>query len=286
MTYEELVSEVENYGCGDVIDTKKALLFNANRALSDLYFHIPVIKCLKFYSRGYKPIIYHREIVYDGSSPITIYTTGKSYTMHVMGRGNYTVKDGSMINAYQFDTGRETKIIRGFISDGGYIRFWGGFSFTIYNLAIYNDIFSPEVEDIPDGTGKIVYDMRRICPDFLSFSTLPTDADGKVIKGCRIFDGRIEVDSDYIGEVNVNYRRIPKKILGIEKEDIDDPDEIIDVSEEHIPMFMYLIWYHYWCGTDDTRMKHYKDKFTDLLSIYNNNLMTNDRSYVDVNGWA
>ena len=284
MIYDELMQEVEGYGCGDVIETKSLMVYHANTALIDLYHYIPATKTLKFYSRGYKPVIYHREIIYDGSAPITIYTTGKSYTMHVMGKGNYTIMDGGILKAFQFDTGKETQIIRGFLSEGGYIRFWGGFSFSIYNLAIYNDLLSTELDDIPDGTGKVIYDMRKICTDFLAFTSMPTDADGKVIESCKMFDGRIEIDSDYIGEVNVKYRRRPTKIMGIEKDEYDE--EVIDVQDEHIPMLIYLIWYHYWSNIDSARANQYKEKFDNLLSLYNENRMTYDRSYIDVNGWA
>ena len=285
MLYEEFVKEVERYGCGDIIDTKEMLLICANQAMYDLYNYIPSVKTLKLYARGYKPIVYYREIAYDGSSPLVIPTSGKAYSMRVMGRGNYTISDGTMVNVYSFDTGRETRLIQGFISDGGYIKFWGGFSFTVFNFAIYDDLLSPEIEDIPDGSEKTIYDMRRLCSDFLAFSSVPTDAEGKAIENCRICDGKLETDSDYIGEINIKYRRLPARIMGIEKTEEND-GETIDISDELLPLLIYLIWYNHWLGSDEGRAKHYKTKFDNLLSLYNDNIMTYDKRYIDVNGWA
>ena len=284
MNFDELVEEVERYGCSQTIEPKQTLIYAANRALSDLHYYLPITKSLRFYARGFKPIIHYKEILYNGANPIFINTRGKCYTMQLMGKGHYTIMDGDTAKVFQFDTGNETQRICGFITHGGYIKFWGGFSYTVYNFAIYDDVLSPMPEDIPDGSGRIIYDMRKICPDFLSFISPPTDADGNVIENCRYFDGKIELDSDFSGELNIKYRRLPTKIVGIEK--VGDEEEVIDVCREYIPMLIYLIWYHYLSNSDDDRAKLYKSRFDNLLALYKENNNTYDKTYIDVNGWA
>ena len=284
MIYDELVLEVEKLGYGDTIESESTLIDTLNIALKELYFYIPVINTAKIYARGYKPVGFYKEILYNGNAPVTINTDGKCFTMRVMGKGNYTIDNGTTVQAYQFDTGKESKIISGFISHGGYIRFWGGFSFTVYNLAIYDDLISNEVEDIPDGSGKVVYDVRKICSDFLAFASSPTDINGNAIENCLLRDGKIKIDSDFSVEITVTYRRTPKRIIGIKA--TDEKREFIDINEEYVPLLVNLTWYHYLYNTNYTKAMFYKEKFDNLLALLNENLKVYDTVYVDVNGWA
>lgn len=283
MIYDELVENIKAYANGELIG-KETLLYHVNRALYDLYLYLPVTKSMRLYARGFKPTTYYKEIVYKGNSPVTINLNGKAFTMHVLGMGNYTIKDGESLNAHQFDTNSEAQIIRGFINSGGYIRFWGGCSFTVYNFAIYDDIASFNIEDIPDGSGITVFDMRKLCNNFLSFTSLPTDGYGQTIENCRLIDGRIELDSDYTGEINITYRRTPTEIIGIEK--TEDYEEVIDINAEYIPLLINLFWYHYWYDSNETEAGLYKAKFDKLLSLHKEDRKVYDRKYVDVNGWA
>lgn len=276
---------VAEYGDGDEAQDKARLIYTSNRALNDVYYHLPVTRNVQFYARPYKPITYHKEIHYNGKGPLTFYTQGKSYSMKVMGKGNYSILDGGIQNAYEFDTGRETKLIRGFISKGGFIRFWGGFSYTVFDFSIYDDIASAQIEDIPDGASRAIYDLRKICGDFLSFSSAPTDRYGRAIENCTLRDGRLEMDSDYSGEINLTYNRLPAQILGVTMEE-DLREETIDITEEYVPLFIYLIWYHHWCNTDETKAALYKKKFEDLLDLIKERQRVFNSSYVDVNGWA
>lgn len=284
MTLEELIIQAERFGGCVVIENRDLLISSANRALRELYLTIPVTKTVRFNARGHRPTTYYKEIVCGSGQSITIPIRGKAFSMRVMGNGNYTLNDNGSMTVSQFETGSETKLIRRFLSGDGSIRFWGSFTFTIYDLSLYDDIYGPEISDIPDGSPTTVYDIRAIYGDFLAFTTPPTDRYGSVIENCRLHDGLLEIDSGFSGEIVLTYRRMPLMIDG--QYVTSDPYEIIDINDEYTHLLIYLTWYHYLSIDDEAKAGIYKKKFDDMVSALNENYRIIDSSYVNVNGWA
>ncbi len=283
-TLEDLKRQVEWFGRGDVINDRYTLIALANKALHELYLTIPVTKTVRLNVRGHKPTVYYEELVSKSGKTMILPLVGKAYSMRVMGKGNYTITDGSNVSAVQFDTENETKLVRGFIGTGGTIKFWGSFNFIIYDFSLYDEIFSQKVESIPDGAPIAVYDIRAKYGDFLSFLSPPTDRFGKVINDCRLQDGRLEINSGYSGEILITYRRLPTEIIGLYEE--QDAEEVVDISNEYSHLLIYLIWYHYWHLNDEVKAQSFRDRFESLASVLANDRLTIDRKYVNENGWA
>ena len=276
--------EIEWAGGGATIEDRYVLISTANRALRELYMKFPVTKTVKLNVRGHRPSTYYKEIVCKSDQSIIIPIKGKAYSMRVVGKGNYTIWDNGGMSAFQFDTGNDTKIIRGFLEKGEKIRFWGGFTFVVYDLSVYDEMYSPEVDSIPDGSPITVYNIKEMYGDFLSFACPPTDRFGYVIDNCRVYDGSMEIDSGYSGEILITYNRLPSRILG------DNPGmeeyEIIDVSDEYTNLLVYLVWYNYWYDIDYSKAEVYKDRIDDISNIIYRNKRCFDRTYINENGWA
>ena len=286
MTFEEFSKVFHGIGNGDHLVDNETLTYILNGALRELYARMPITKTVNFNLRGHKPCTYYKEIICKSDQSITIPIQGMAYSFRVMGKGNYIVKDSVTTDAYQFDTGKESQLVRGFMNDAGTIRFWGGFTFVIYDLSIYDEIYSPEVESIPDGSPITVLNIREMYGDFLAFTSPPTDRFGKEIEGCRLYDGRFEISSDYSGEVYLTYRRLPKLITYVEDNDDVTLAENIDVSEEYLQPLLYLTWYHLWYNMDDMRSKIYKERFESLAKDILDGKRTVDTEYINENGWA
>ena len=286
MTFEEFITELHGIGNGDVISSNATLTHALNGALRELYSRMPITKTVRFSLRGHNPCAYYKEIICKSNQSITIPVNGMAYSFRVMGQGNYIVKDSIATIAYQFDTGNESQLMRGYMNDAGTIRFWGGFTFVIYDLSIYDEIYSPEVEAFPDGSPITILDMRELYGDFLAFISPPTDRFGKTLECCRLHDGRIEIDSSFSGEIHLTYRRLPKLITYLSETEGITLAETVDVSDEYLQLLLYLTWYHYWYNQDDVRAKIYKDRFESMVKDITDSQRIVDNIYVNENGWA
>lgn len=284
MTLEDLIIEVDRFGSGDTIGNRATMISTINRALTELYLNIPITKTIRFNVRGHKPVTYYKEIICKTGQSIVIPMHGKAYSMRVMGRGNYTVNDGGTMNAFQFDTGNETRVMRGFIGKGGSIRLWGSFTFVVYDLSIYDEVYSNEVESIPEGSPITVYNIKELYTDFLSFVSPVTDRFGNIIDNCKLYDGLLEIDSSYSGQIILVYRRLPTLICG-EEESLDSM-VTVDISDDYVNLLVYLIWYHYWYNIDEAKAKIYRERFDAMVKLVSESISNIDRKYINENGWA
>ena len=269
-----------------MIASTETLTHAVNGAMRELYSRIPVTKTVRFSLIGHKPCAYYKEIICKSNQSITIPVNGLAYSFRVVGQGNYIVKDSVTTDAYQFDTGRESQLMRGYLNSEGTIRFWSGFTFVIYDLSIYDEAYSPEVEAIPDGSPITVLDMREMYGDFLAFISPPTDRFGKNIDCCRLSDGRIEIDSSFSVEIHLTYRRLPSLIVYLENTEDITLATRVDVSDEYIQPLLYLTWYHYWYNQDELKAKIYKDRFEGIIKDITDSQRTVDNDYVNEDGWA
>lgn len=284
MTLKEMLEEVEIFGSGDVIDDRDLIISLANRALREIHCLLPLTKSLTINLRGQSPTVYYGEIKSPKAGKIILPLSGKAYSFRLCGKGYYSIEEGGSAAVTQFDTGNDTVLLRGFIAKGGAISFWSGFSFVIYDYCLFDDIYSANVSDIPDGSPVKRYDIRELCGDFLAFSSPPKDRYGNIIENCRLYDSFLEISSSFSDEITLVYYRLPKAIMGYEQ-DVEGI-EVIDLPEEYKYLLFYLIWHLYWLTINETKAQIYKQRFDALVSQHKENQRSFDNSYVDINGWA
>lgn len=284
MNLEEFIINVEKFGGGEVITDRTALLSAANKALHELYLSIPITKTIRYNVRGNNPILHYDKVVCKPGQILTLPLKGLAYSMRIVGKGNCSIDDGENYSVEQIDTGKESLILRGFIIDGGTIKFWGSFTMVIYDFSLYDDIYAPDVTSIPDSSPVNSHDIRAKYSDFISFVSQPVDRFGNAIKNCRLRDGTLEIDSKFSGDIVLTYRRLPTPIYGINEE--FDYNEEIDVSEEHVYLLIYLTWYHYLIHVNEAKAAIFRERCDKVLESLNSNLRYIDTNYIDVNGWA
>ena len=156
-----------------------------------------------------------------------------------------------------------------------------GSPFDVYNAVTYSEILSSDVADIPDGNGLTEIDVRERIRDFGGFASLVTDSSGAPIRSAILSDGKITLPSDYSGEINLTYRRLPRLPT------LTEPDAQIDVPREYEPLLPLLTAFYVLLDDEDEKAEIYKKAYTEALGcIKGAKYSASGLGYKDVNGWG
>lgn len=280
MNYEKLRQDI-NFLAGETIENASILLNASNRALRDIYHSIKVVKTERVAARGMRPITYFREVNCHNGQEITLPANGLAYSMRIHGSGRVMITDGEDSKVIRVDSPYGTQVLKGRIYRGtGSITFWGSFSFYIYDYAIYDDLISEKEEEVPECGPTVVFDIRELFGDFMSFISPALDREGKPIKNCRLHDGKLEVDAEYKGEIMITYRRLPRQIVGSE-------GEAIDLPEEYSNLLSLLAAHYALINSNEPKAKYFKSLYDDGIELVTKSSYDDlEYKYPLTNSWA
>ena len=242
MTYNDLSKDILSL-LGESEVTKPLLIFSVNRALCDIYARRAIYRTVKLYQGGIQPSYYRKEIYCKGGDDVTLPLTGKAYSMRLSGEGFYRINDGAKSTITEFRTGRESRLVRGVIENGGDIKFYGYASFMVFDFSLYEEIPSTKLDELPDGREMTSLDIRTLHDDFYAFAFPAKDGYGNPIKGSVLRDGRLEVPKDFRGEIELTYRTLPKKILEMEDAEKEGEQQIPIPPEYEHPLALLVAFY-------------------------------------------
>lgn len=281
MTYTDILSEILALSRQGEEYKKPLMIYSINQAISNIYSRRNVLRTVRLYATGLVPTLYRKQIHCKGGGHIILPLKGKSYSMRISGEGVYEITDGTKITKIEFNTGPESQLIRGFIQKGGQILFYGHASFMIFDFSVYGESFGNMLKDIPDGMKNVNFDIRGLYSDFLSFHIPPTDGQGNIIKGARMFDGTLQLPATYRGEIELTFRTRPPVVIG------NDEKEIIDIPPEYSHLVSLLAAYYYRLDEDEITALHFKAEYENLLALMERQTYeTMDNEYKVENGWA
>ena len=228
---------------------------------------------------GQKPLTRVENFRHHGGKVETLPLVGRAYSLIVCGKGSFTVRSGADELRYAFDT--NGRLYRGFISDSATLVFGGEHSFVAYSLSTYSEVFSDDESDIPDGSGISRYSLRERCADFGGFLGMPTDRHGVPIPDAYFEDGGVCTKEDFVGEINVVYRRIPVC------PSVSDTDAEIDLSEEYRRDLVLLTAAWLMIGEDLERAEYYMSFYRTSADKETKSSSKNpDTEYRVKNRWA
>ena len=280
MTYNELIYEV-GLLAGSPITDSELLLKSCNRALRTLYNNAKITKTARLATHGLKPVSYYREIKCINGEELVFPARGVAYSMRVHGNGRILITDGDIAIVERVDSPHESTVVKGFLTSGGTITFWGSMSFNIYDFSIYDQVFSEKKENIPEYGPTVTLDLREILGDFMTFVSPALDPEGNPLDNCRLHDGKLEIDSDYCGEIMLTYRRMPREILE------DDDDVTVDLPEEYAHLLPLLVAHYAMLNIDESRAKYYKSLYNEGIELIRRESYGDlDCKYPVTNGWA
>ena len=279
MTYKDLCEQITALGFESELESEERVLNAANRAIMTIFTERPLYKKLTLYKHRITPIEQTAAINHVGGEDVTLtYDGAKAYSFKTCGAGRCVITENGTDTSIEFSESAE--VHRGFLHGSGAMRFTGEYSYTIYDIAIFGEIFSGKTEDIPTLSDFFEYEMKKYCDDFLSFSSAPTDAYGMAIDGALLQGGVMSSPEDYFGKISLTYKSAPKKLTGNLDEEISLP-----LGCEHLPALLASAYV--WLDDDADKAQYYMSLYREAMSAvkyYGREKI--DGKYRDVNGWT
>lgn len=277
MTYNDLRAEVSALGFDTELELGGALFSATGRAIASIYTEIPVYNTLSIYKNPVRAIKIKR-LHHRGGETERIPFFARAYSFRAFGSGVYRITDESGEKTVEFSSNGEAE--RGFLHGAGVIEFLGDYAYSVSDISFIEDIFSPDVHDIPILTGYTEYSVKDFRDDFLSFASMPTDEYGRVIKGSSAVSGKIRVPDEYVGEVNITYK------VSTPPPPADADGEILlpDGCNHLLPL---LVSAYVWLDDDADKAQYYMALYREAISaVKTYDRMRIDTKYEDVNGWS
>lgn len=306
MKVKDLYSEVARLGFETLLDDSVLFYQCVNRALSQIATVRPTKQSVTLTHTPFKNLAgtvpnipYKHEY---GVDLIFTANKGRAYTFECDGNGEayIEVQEGSgwnTLDAINLTHGAFARY-SGFIKKSSVeantyntnpvrIRFASPlYSFTVRNLAIYDELVSEREEDIPAFSSVIKYDFSKLYSDFNGFDTPPVHpsiGDGYINSGYRIESDCLLLPSDTNGTVIVNYKHKPVTVEETTSPNIDETE--IDLSVELTPLLPLLVASYVWIEDEPDKAMHYLTLYRERMS----EIISLDRDYTPTeiikNGW-
>lgn len=277
MTYNDLCEEVKALGFEDELESSTRTFFAANRALRAIYTERPVYDTLTIYRADVQPYIRIDRIDHKGGEGDTLSFTARAYSFKSSGNGEFVINDTGGERTVSF-SGNGT-LHKGFLYGEGRISFIGEYAFSIFDIALFDDILSESVEDIPTVDGTIKYNAEKLVNNFLSFASLPTDETGSVIRGSSTLGSSIYIPYGFSGRINAIYKVCPRLS--------EDPLEEIPIPTGCDHLLPLLTAAYVWLDDDEEKSRYYMSLYREGLNAakYYDRASFN-ATYNETNGWA
>jgi hypothetical protein len=280
MTLNNLKKEVLALTFETELDSHESFAFAVNRALLEIHSERDRREALKIYKQKLAAECFFEKLTHKGGAEESVTVNGKAFSLTAVGTGKILFTDGKITESINF-TGTGTIIKRKVNTGSAFLKFSGEFDYTIHNLASFAFLNSADESEIPlfDEYEKI--DMTKKDPLFLSFTSEPKSNDGKIIPGLKIEGSSIFVPRQYEGEININYKRLPRKV----KE--NELDCEIDIAPECAHLLALRVSAYLLFDGNEGLSEYY-------LSLYKSGMSTlkfytrkaTSEGYYDVLGWA
>lgn len=279
MTLNELKNDVARLGFLSYIEDEACFIASANRALSLIYVDRPVSKTAILSFSGPRASRVREFIEHRSGEEITLSFSGRSISFRSSGTGECIITDSTGSNLIPLTS--DGQLTKQFIYGSGTVTFRGNYYFTVSNLAVFDDLTSNKLVDVPEYTPYRELYPEKCCEGFRAFVGHPRDKNGNIVEAVSLSDGKISAPFNYRDEIYLTYYRAPQLIKA------DSPaTTVIDISEECAPMLPLLTASFMWLDDDAGKAQYYMSLYRDMIANvkrYSRNRL--DSSYVG-NGWA
>ena len=293
MKLKELYNAVALLGFENEIDEEDTFYPALNTALHDIFRMVPIKR--RALLAHYPPdtlLVDTEKTLYSGGVLSFKAEGAKAYYIEISGKGVITFADesGKGINGVpdvDFEKIYGYRIIKGFCrkSDGGFpselcITINAKTLCKVKAIAIYGDMASDSVDDIPAPDKYTVYNLERIIPDLSMLSARPKWEGGDTLKDFFLEGNMLSVPREYKGDIELTYT--PK----IESYTVNDKDKDIELPDEYMGALKLLIASYVWLDDNASRAQYYKGLYNEeiaLISAKHRDL--NPIKYESVNNW-
>lgn len=286
MRVKDIYSEVARLGFDTLLEDNTAFYQTLNRALLQTAYDLPDKKRVNLRHEPLKNLLGNEQLCKIYRKPtndelvIGSANNVKAYYFECSGNGYAYIESLDRKTLYNgpiaLESSGKYKSYRGIIkSDGNFIdasarvqiRFEGDYSFNVTNVAFFGDVISEHDKDVQEFTTNVVYDMRTVASDFLSFASPVIEC----VDGIPLKDG-YEIVGDHMlylpyfkeGVYYVNYNARPEVIA--EKTNPLQDEQEIELSQEASTCIALLIASYLWLDDDSDLATYYRTLYQDCVT--------------------
>lgn len=279
MTLKDLHSEIKSLVFDDYMALDERVLASASRALQAVYNSRKITAERKFYVKNSLPKTKISEFRHKGGGGESLPLSGKAFSMRLYGVGGILVSGPDGEVEKDFDCNGD--YYKGFISGDTTMTFLGSMSYAVCDIVTFEETFSNNINDIPNGDGFTVIDLRKALPDFLTLEYMPTDSSGKAISGSVVYDGKIKIPDSFSGEISVVYRKRPIP------PSLDAPDAEIDIPAEYEALLPPYCASCLLLDDEPDMADLYREEYEKMLSVISRGFTYSiEQNKIETNGWA
>ena len=278
MNYNELCKEIAELGFEPEVEDDGRLLSAIRRAMKMIYVERPILNEVTLYQSERSNVIKIESFAHQPRSVESTNLTCRAYSFRTAGVGSYSIRSKDIVKTYSFSKNGE--VHRGFLRDGETLEFLGDFSYTVYDISLFGELYSDDVNDIPVLSDYVEYNMTEHAEDFASFFSVPKAENGASINGVKLLGTKLKIPTGYFGKIRVVYKKRPHEISG-------NPDEEITVPSgcEHLTALLAASFV--WLDDDAEKARYYMTLYREALSaVKYYDRAESDISYQNTNGWA
>ena len=303
MKINELYSAVAKLGFESSLEDISAFYSAANRAMLQINALRPLTAILEIYHRECKNLIVGatHDIYFRTHSDVIFECPGgaKAFYFEANGVGgcNIEVYDSAAskwepVNFVEFDS-RAFEAHRGFIEPDEELadapvrlRFIGKYAYQIRNAALYDVLYSGNVEDIPAYEEYVRYDLRRLADGFIELADNPFVSSFTRITDDYVFESGsvLLLPPDVAREVKIKYKKRPATL--VYKDDPEKDDSEIELDPELAELLPLLTAVYVWADEGDGKSQYYYQLYLQRAQeIEARKRSREPATYSSVNGW-
>lgn len=303
MTVSELYNQVAGLGFETSLEDDSRFVYAANRSLLQINSIRPATRTYTIYHSplgnvasicSFDPIERREDLCFEAND-------ARSFFFECNGNGIAYIdawQDGAWnpIDYVELSAPmRAFKQYRGFIKfENNFvngrvrIRFVGIHLYAVKCVALYLDVYSDDVEDIPAYEPFTRYDISKLTDDFLALDSPPIqEAENSVLLGNHygIEDDRIILlPHDMHGSFNVHYKHLPQRI-SIDQYEAPNSPQIIDLDDDLSALMPNLVAAYIWAEDEPQLAEYYLTLYQQQAAA----IEAKSRSYTPIhiynNGW-
>lgn len=304
MKVQELYRQVAALGFEDSLENsaRNRFYYTANRALLQISAVRPLIKSIVLKHRPLNNLLIDSNAERDVKESVEFEAVGaKAYYFEFEGSGTATIEyfDGEKweLVAGTIDLNYGTNHIKkGIIKPDGNITANSvrlifqnhGYILRVKNVALYGDIYSDNVELIPNNEDYIRYDLGSLVDDFNGLHAPLMKDDGSFVKvgdGYDVESNRIVlVSRENTGVFRALYKHKPKAI-DFSSDPQDNIDEI-DLDDDLVSLMPLLMASYLWLDEEPEKAQYYLSLYREGVSNIRNDVRDMSPVTITTNGWA
>lgn len=284
MQVKDIYSEVARLGFDTLLEDEKMFYQTLNRAILQTAYDLPDKKSVCIRHAPMKNLLGDHQLCKVHKKPtggelIIGNAEGvKAYYFECNGNGYASIisTDGDIYEKITLVSSGEYKSYKGVIKNGGYfvdastclqIQFVGDHSYNVTNVALYADTTGDNSESVPQYASRVMYDMRDVASDFLSFASPVIEcADGVPLKDEYdiIGDHTLYLPYYKAGVYYVKYNRRPQAVEYTMSPSEDT--QSVDVSQAVSECISLLIASYLWLDDDSDLALHYRSLYQERVA--------------------